>query len=116
MPTAEVGRATSFGQHGLMTIVDKAGVWLSAHQIRRTVGDVTGKDVGDFGCGFEATYVRSVLPRLRSATLVDLALADDLKSSAKVTAIEGALPAALAALPDRSLDVILCVSVIEHLW
>ena len=112
MPKADVSRDTSFGQHRHVTIVDKAGVWLSGHQIRRTVGDVTDKDVGDFGCGFEATYVRSVLPRLRSATLVDLALADDLKSSAKVTAIEDALPAALAALPDRSLDVILCMSVI----
>ncbi len=116
MPKAELDRDTSFGQHGRTTVVDKAGVWLSGHQIRRTVGDVTGKDVGDFGCGFEATYIRSVLPRLRSATLVDLALADDLKSQDKVTAIEGVLPAALAALPDRSLDVVLCMSVIEHLW
>jgi SAM-dependent methyltransferase len=116
MSTADVDRATSFGQRGPHTVVDRFGVWLSGHQIRRTVGDLRGQDVGDFGCGFEATYVRSVLPRLRSATLVDVALAADLKTMDKVRAIEGTLPGALGALPDRSLDVVLCLSVVEHLW
>jgi SAM-dependent methyltransferase len=116
MPNGEPARDTAFGQDGRTTAVDRFGVWLSGHQIRRTVGSIDGKDVGDFGCGFEATYMRSVLARVRSATLVDLSLADDLKSVPGVTAIEGRLPGALADLPDRSLDVVLCMSVIEHLW
>jgi SAM-dependent methyltransferase len=33
-----------------------------------------------------------------------------------VDAREGSLPGALTALPDQSLDVVLCVSVLEHLW
>jgi SAM-dependent methyltransferase len=116
MPNAEPARDTAFGQDGRITAVDRVGVWLSGHQIRRTVGSIDGKDVGDFGCGFEATYMRSVLARVRSATLVDLSLTDDLKSLPSVTAIEGSLPGALADLPDRSLDVVLCMSVLEHLW
>ena len=57
-----VTRDESYGQHGL-TFVDRAGVWMSGHQIRRTAGTLDGKDVGDFGCGFEATFMRSVLTR-----------------------------------------------------
>ena len=116
MPDAELARDTAFGQQGRTTAVDRAGVWLSGRQIRRTVGRIDGKDVGDFGCGFEATYLRSVLARARSAVLVDISLADDLKSLRSVTAIEGQLPGVLAALPDQSLDVVLCMSVLEHLW
>ena len=116
MTGADVDRDTAFGQEGRITAVDRAGVWLSGHQIRRTVGSIEGKDVGDFGCGFEATYMRSVFAKVRSATLVDISLAEDLKPRPNVTAIEGMLPGALEALPDRSLDVILCMSVLEHLW
>jgi SAM-dependent methyltransferase len=101
--------------HGT-TFVGRANVWLSGHQIRRTAGSLDGKDVGDFGCGFEATFMRSVLSKVSTATLVDVALADDLKSVPKVTAIEGMLPGVLHGLPDQSLDVILCISVLEHLW
>ena len=116
MADTDVSREAAFGQEGRITGVDRAGIWLSGHQIRRTVGSLDGKDVGDFGCGFQATYMRTVLARVRSATLVDIALADDLKSRPNITAIEGRLPGVLQDLPDRSLDVILCMSVLEHLW
>jgi SAM-dependent methyltransferase len=116
MADTDVSREAAFGQEGRITGVDRAGVWLSGHQIRRAVGSLEGKDVGDFGCGFQATYMRTVLDEVRSATLVDISLADDLKSRPNVTAIEGKLPGVLQDLPDRSLDVILCMSVLEHLW
>ena len=116
MADTDVSREAAFGQEGRITGVDRAGVWLSGHQLRRTVGSLDDKDVGDFGCGFQATYMRTVLDQVRSATLVDISLADDLKSRPNVTAIEGKLPGVLEDLPDRSLDVILCMSVLEHLW
>ncbi len=116
MADTDVARDTAFGQEGKITAVDRAGVWLSGHQIRRAVGGIEGKDVGDFGCGFQATYMRTVLAQVRSATLVDISLADDLKSRPHVTAIEGTLPGILQELPDQSLDVILSMSVLEHLW
>lgn len=109
-------RSTSFGQTKKLSVVDRFGVFLSKRQIRRTVGDLTGRDVADFGCGYEATTMRRYLTVVGSATVVDLSLAPDLMSAPGVTAIEGELPGALAALPSASLDVILCMSVIEHLW
>jgi SAM-dependent methyltransferase len=109
-------RSTSFGQDGAASPVDRFGVWLSKRQITNVVGSLAGKDIGDFGCGFEATFARTVLDQVGSAVLVDIALAPELSSHPKVTAIEGLMPDALMKLPDQSLDVVLCMSVIEHLW
>jgi SAM-dependent methyltransferase len=116
MPETDLARDRAFGQEGRMTAVDRAGVWLSGSQTRRTVGSLNGKDVGDFGCGFDATFIRRFLGKIRSATLVDISLANDLKSHPNVTAIEGTLPGVLSELHDESLDVVLCMSVLEHLW
>ncbi|MDX6204494.1 MAG: hypothetical protein QOF39_551 [Frankiales bacterium] len=116
MTEASAHRAVSFGQQGKVTIVDRFGVWLSKRQIRKMVGSLQGKDVADFGCGFEATFMRNVLDEVRSATLVDVALAGDLATRPKVRAIEGLLPEALEDIPDQSLDTVLCMSVVEHLW
>jgi SAM-dependent methyltransferase len=95
--------------------VDRFGTWLSARAIRRHVRSFAGKRVGDFGCGYDARFVRTVLDEVESAVLVDVSLAPDLSSHPRVTAIEGRLPDAVDAIPDGSLDVVLCISVLEHL-
>jgi SAM-dependent methyltransferase len=110
------GRTGSYGQHRHLTPVDRFGVWLSARALRKHVPSFAGKRVGDFGCGYDAAFVRSVLDEVGHATLVDVALAPDLKSDRRVTAIEGPLPDAVRPVEDDSLDVVLCVSVLEHLW
>lgn len=107
-------RTESFGQARAPTVVDRFGVWLSAVQVKRRA-EVVGKRLGDFGCGYQATLSRSLLDEAAHVTLVDVALADDLRQHAKVTAIEGGLPASLSLVADASLDVVLCLSVLEHL-
>jgi SAM-dependent methyltransferase len=111
-----MGRTESFGQGYSPTFVDRFGVWLSGRQIRRYVPSFAGKTVADVGSGYHAAFTRSVLDEVESAVVVDVALADDLKSHDKVRAVEGALPDALVGLPDASFDVVLIVSVLEHLW
>ena len=78
--------------------------------------DVPGKRLGDFGCGFHAAFSRTVLDEVEHAVLADVALSEALKQNPKVRAVEGALPASLGTLLDASLDVVLCVSVLEHVW
>jgi len=109
-------RNRSFGQGYRNTIVDRFGIWLSARQILRYTGSLAGKRIGDFGCGFEAAFVRNMLPAIEKAVLVDTAIAEDLKTNPRVTAIEGILPDVLKEIPPESLDIVLCVSVLEHLW
>ena len=117
-PTAISGcaalRAEAYGQSAALGPVDRLGVWLSARQLRRRAR-FAGKRVGDFGCGFQAAFCRTILDEARHVTLVDVALADDLRRHPRITAIEGGLPESLARIPGQSLDVVLCVSVLEHL-
>jgi SAM-dependent methyltransferase len=109
-------RERAYGQGYEPTTVDRFGVWLSALQIRRWAGSMAGKRIADIGCGYHAAFVRTVLPQIERALLVDLALAADLKGSPKVIALEGALPEVLEQIPPASLDIVLCISVLEHLW
>ena len=109
-------RSSSYGQGHALSVVDRFGVWLSARRMRDAVPDFTGKRVGDFGCGHEATFARTLLDRVAELVLIDVALAADLKSNPKVRAIEGRLPEALEELEAESLDVIVLNSVLEHLW
>lgn len=112
--TAVSGRKGSYGQHRDATAVDRLGVWLSSRAVLRHAS-LTGARFADIGCGFEATFARTQLGVCASALLVDIALAPDLHRHPKVDVVEGALPAALSDQPDASRDVVLCLSVLEHL-
>jgi SAM-dependent methyltransferase len=113
MTTAEQ-RVGAYGQHRPPTPVDRFGVWLGARVARRA-GPFGGARLADFGCGYNATFARTQLPVVQQALLVDLALADDLKRQPNVTAIEGSVLDVLPTLDDASLDVVMCLSVLEHL-
>ena len=112
----ERSRERAYGQEYAPSPVDRFGVWLSARQIHRWVPNFRSLSVGDFGCGYHATFIRTVLDQVSSVILADVSLAPDLKTHPKVTAIEGLLPASLTDIAAESLDVVMCVSVLEHLW
>jgi len=107
-------RASAYGQHREPTVVDQFGVWLGAVAVRRHARFERAR-FADFGCGFNASFARTQLAACRSALLVDVALSDDLKQDPRVTAIEGWLPDVLPRVDESSLDVVLCLSVLEHL-
>jgi SAM-dependent methyltransferase len=115
-PSERDMRSRSFGQDYTPTAVDRFGVWLSARRMRSASGGFDGKRVADVGCGYHAVFARTLLPRVRSLVLIDIALSPDLKAEQKVEAIEGRLPGVLEAIPSASLDVVMCNSVLEHLW
>jgi 2-polyprenyl-3-methyl-5-hydroxy-6-metoxy-1,4-benzoquinol methylase len=107
-------RQLSYGQGYNLTPVDRLGVWLSARQVRRHVPTFKGKRLADIGCGYHATFARSVLDEVRSAVLLDVAVEPALEAVGKVRAVEGLLPTALDQVEDSSVDVLLCNSVLEH--
>jgi SAM-dependent methyltransferase len=116
LTTQAAVRSTSFGQGHDLSFADRFGIWLSHVQMRRALGGLDGKDVANFGCGFNATFERTIVDRVGSLTLVDVALAEDLKAHPKIRALCGALPEIVDQVPSSSLDVVLCVNVLEHLW
>jgi SAM-dependent methyltransferase len=112
----EGGRDRAYGQEHTPTLIDRFGVWLSSAQIRKQVPSFRGKRIGDFGCGYHAALSRPLLDQAASALLLDVAIAADLKTHPRVRVIEGLLPEALDRIDSACLDIIFCVSVLEHLW
>jgi 2-polyprenyl-3-methyl-5-hydroxy-6-metoxy-1,4-benzoquinol methylase len=108
-------RHTSYGQASGLSPIDHLGVFLSSRRLRRSIRDVAGLRVADFGCGYRASIAMQLLDRAAEIVLVDIAIDPDVAAAPKVRAIEGVLPGALEELPTASLDVILCTSVLEHL-
>jgi SAM-dependent methyltransferase len=113
-------RDTSFGEGYAPTPVDRFGVWLSARQIRRHVPGgrrgFVGKRVADLGCGFNATFARTIVGETAHLVLADVSLSPDLKADPRVAAHEGDLLGIVRALPSADLDIELIVSVLEHVW
>jgi SAM-dependent methyltransferase len=108
-------REHSFGEDRDLSPVDRFGIWLSQRSIRRNAGGIAGRRVGDFGCGYEATLARDLAGEAASVVAVDVSLSPEVVSDPRIHAVEGTLPGALASLPTGSLDLVLCVSVLEHL-
>jgi len=107
-------RAHAFGQGHELSAVDRFGNWLSMRGLRRHVGSWRDRAVADIGCGYQARLVRPLLGQVRHLTLVDLAVAPELRDRPDVTVIEGVAPAALASIPTASVEITLCISVLEH--
>ena len=96
-------------------MVDRFGVWLSARQIRRYVPSFAGKRVGDFGCGFQASFARTLLGEVGRRWCWSTSRWPTISRPTRACRRSRAqLPGALAALPAASLDVVLIVSVLEH--
>jgi SAM-dependent methyltransferase len=114
--TANAVRDTAFGQAGSLSSVDRLGVWLSSRRIRHHIPSFDGLRIADVGCGYEAVLARSVLPQVAHAILLDVAFDGALKQQPNVDVVEGPLPDTLDQVESASVDAVLCISVLEHLW
>jgi SAM-dependent methyltransferase len=108
-------RTHALGETKPLGPVDRFGNWLSMRTLERHVGSPVGKRIADIGSGFEAVIGRRFGARAESVVAVDLALSPAVHATPNVTAIEGRLPEVMATLDDGTVDIALCVSVLEHL-
>lgn len=95
--------------------MDRFGVYLSSRRLHKEIRDFRGLRVADFGCDYHATFARTILSGVRSMTLADLNLDTRLAANPRVVALQGDLMESLSGVPDQSLDVVMCISVLEHL-
>jgi SAM-dependent methyltransferase len=109
-------RTQSFGETYSPTIVDRFGVFLSALTIKKYISDFSGKRCGDFGCGYHAQFFRSIQSKVGPSVLVDVKLSSDFKREENLRVHEGDLLSILPEIESSSLDVIMNISVLEHLW
>jgi SAM-dependent methyltransferase len=113
-PVAPASR-TSFGTSKL-SLVDEFGVWLSQRAIADHIPKTGTFDVLEIGCGFNAKNLQALGDRVRHGVGIDFAIADELKRGDRLEFIEGPFETSLERLEGRSFDVILFISVLEHLW
>lgn len=109
-----MARRAAFGTHGL-SWADRLGTWLSRRAIVRSLGARRDLRVLELGCGFAARNLMCIEDRASALVGVDLNLSPALAATGKFEGIEAKIDEALARLVGREFDLILIISVLEHL-
>ena len=104
----------SYGRRRL-SWVDRAGVWLSRRAILRHLPDRSDLEVLDLGCGYHAAHLQVLAPRLKRGVAVDFELAPELGSAKNLDLYKGRIEETLPRLTGQLFDVVLLISVLEHL-
>lgn len=104
----------SYGQRGL-TLVDRLGVWLSQRTIRRYLPMRNDLEVLELGCGYHAAQLIALTPRLKHGIGVDFHIAPELQGLERFTFHEGTIEETLPKLESETVDVVMLISVLEHL-
>jgi SAM-dependent methyltransferase len=104
----------SYGQEDL-GFVDRLGVWLSQRAIARELPSGSDLAVLELGCGYRATQLVALSPRLKRGVGVDFQLAPELGSLANFSFYQGAIEETLPKLISERFDAVLLISVLEHL-
>ncbi len=107
-------RLESYGQRGL-TLVDRLGVWLSHRAVNRFLPQRSGLEVLELGCGYHASQLTALRPRLKRGIGVDIKIAPHLQGMERLTLHEGSIEEILPQLEKERLDAVLLISVLEHL-
>ena len=104
----------SYGQHRL-TAVDRLGVWLSKRAIHRHLPNRNDLEVLELGCGYRATHLIALERKLKRGIGVDFQIAPELRTIEKFTFHQGTIEQILPNLESESVDVVMLISVLEHL-
>ena len=104
----------AYGQNGV-SWVDRLGVWLSQRAISRWLPAGNALEVVELGCGYRAKLLVALRDRLKRGVGVDFCIDPDLHTLAPFTFFEGPIEDTLPKLADASFDVVMLISVLEHL-
>ena len=114
-PALSTVRQEAYGQQRL-SWVDRLGVYLSKRGILRHLPRRGNWNVLDLGCGYQANLLRALVPHLTSGMGIDVRISPEAKQAPKLSFIESTIEAALPDLEEDRFDLVLLISVLEHLW
>lgn len=104
----------SYGQEGL-SVADQLGVWLSQRAISQYLPRRNDLEILELGCGYRATQLVSLRSRLKRGVGVDFRIAPELKTLDRFSFHEGTIEETLPKLEQAAMDVVMVISVLEHL-
>jgi 2-polyprenyl-3-methyl-5-hydroxy-6-metoxy-1,4-benzoquinol methylase len=113
-PTIPDNRRVAFGTNRL-SVVDRFGIWLSRRGIVREIAGRRDLSVLELGCGHGARNLFAIEAQAASLVAVDFNLSDAVKEHPKFIGVESSIDGALPQLAERRFDLILLISVLEHL-
>jgi len=105
----------AYGRNGLQYF-DRLGVYLSRQPVVNVVQRYQKPHLLDIGCGFHAKLLCELQPRLAQGVGVDLQVSDQVKSIPNLAFHEATIEQSLQNLSGQQFDIILMISVLEHLW
>lgn len=110
-------RSVSFGQLRKLSVIDVLGRHLSERMILRNLKKLKGGKIAilDLGCGYEAWMLRKFYSLLSSGVAVDVAVSEEIKSMGNMKVYEQPIEKALPSFDKDYFDVILVISVLEHI-
>jgi SAM-dependent methyltransferase len=108
-------RQEAYGQKRL-TWVDRFGVYLSKRRILRYLPKRDDLNIVDLGCGYHATLLRALVPQAGAGLGVDVRISPEARAVPKLSFMESTIESALPELEDGRFNVVLLISVLEHLW
>jgi SAM-dependent methyltransferase len=104
----------AYGAHGL-GLIDRAGIRLRTRAVRRHVRRENPRHVLDLGCGYQATFLRSLRDVVPEGVGVDLEVDPQLKELPGLSFVTEPIEDALNGFDDGSFDMVTILSVLEHL-
>jgi SAM-dependent methyltransferase len=104
----------AYGQHGV-SWVDRFGVWLSQRAIRRRLPAGNDLEIIELGCGWRAKLLVGLRDRMRRGVGVDFQIDPALRKLEPFTFFEGPIEETLPKLGENCFDVVMLISVLEHL-
>lgn len=97
------------------SLIDKFGVWLSHRTINKHIKGRDNLHVLELGCGFMARNLFAIEKKCKKMVGVDFNISNQLNSNPKFTPIEASIDNALENLDGKRFDIIMIISVLEHL-
>ncbi len=108
-------RVRSYGQDGL-TVIDRLGVYLSRRPVLNVVRQYDQPAVLDIGCGHGARLLCDLAPSIKHGVGIDVQISKAAKDIPQLTFYEKPIEQTLNEFEAPQFDVILMISVLEHLW
>ncbi len=109
-------RNKSYGEGYKLSFIDEFGINLSAKKVFKSISKLSGNiSCLDIGCGYNAMLLKKLLPNISQGVGIDVSINKDLKDIKNLKFIESPIETAINQLSGKSFDLILIMSVLEHL-